>query len=129
MTSLISIYLGGALTLGMALFHTQFHKLFQWDADYKKITPINKKVFHTLHLALLLLFFGLGFLTLFYAHELSSCIGLSFGINVIISAFWLWRAIWQIIYFNGKVMMHYVLTGYFFLLFIAYLIPLVMKLV
>jgi len=128
MTSLISIYSGGVLTIFMAIFHTQFYKLFKWDTDYKNITAINKKIFYTIHLALLLLFFGLGFLTVFYAQELSLCVGISFGINLIISIFWLWRAIWQIIYFNGKIM-HYVLIGFFFLLFLTYLIPLVIKLV
>ena len=128
MTSLISIYSGGVLTIFMAIFHTQFYKLFKWDIDYKSITAINKKIFYTIHLALLLLFFGLGFLTVFYAQELSLCVGISFGINLIISIFWLWRAIWQIIYFTGKIM-HYVLIAYFFLLFIAYLIPIVLKLV
>jgi hypothetical protein len=128
MISLISIYCGGVLTIFMAIFHTQFYKLFKWDAEYRNITAINKKIFFTIHIALLLFFFGFGFLTLFYAQELSRCVGISFGINLIISIFWLWRAIWQIIYFKGKIM-HYVLIAYFFLLFVTYLIPLTLKLV
>jgi len=122
MISLTSIYFGGVLTLLMAIFHTRFYKLFKWKAEYRNITDLNKKVFYTIHLALLLLFFAIGILSLIYAHELSRCIGISFGINLLISIFWLWRTIWQIVYFKGKTM-HYVLIGYFLILFVSYLIP------
>jgi hypothetical protein len=128
MITLISIYFGGVLTIFMAIFHTQFYKLFKWDAEYRNITAINKKIFYTIHLALLLLFFGLGFLTLIYAQELSRCEGISLGINVLISIFWLWRTTWQVTYFKGKIM-HYLLIVYFFLLFIAYLIPVALKII
>lgn len=126
--SLTSIYVGGILTLLMAIFHTQFYKTFRWKADYKNVTELNRKVFHTIHLALLLLFFAIGTLSLVYAHELSKSVGISFGINVLISFFWLWRTLWQIFYFKGKTM-HYVLIVYFFLLFITYLIPVILKLI
>lgn len=126
MLSLISIYLGGVLTILMAIFHSRFFKLFKWDIEYRNITAVNKKIFYTIHLALLFLFFGIGLLTLIYARILSECTGISFGINLIISIFWLWRAVWQIFYFKGKTL-HYVLIIYFFLLFAAYLIPVLIK--
>jgi hypothetical protein len=122
MTSLISIYAGGILTLAMGLFHTQFVKLFKWKADYRNISDVNRKIFHTIHLALLLLFFLIGALTLIYARELSECKGLALGLNLILVLFWLWRAVWQVYYFKGKTM-HYVLFCYFALLCISYLIP------
>jgi hypothetical protein len=126
MASLISIYVGGILTILMAVFHTLFHRLFKWEAENRKLTVVNQKIFFTIHLALLLFFFGTGIFTLFYARELSRSAGICFGINLIISLFWLWRTIWQIIYFKGKAM-HYVLIVYFFLLFTTYFIPLILK--
>ena len=104
MTSLISIYAAGVLTILMAVFHTLFHRLFKWEAENRKLTAVNQKIFFTIHLALLLFFFGTGIFTLLYAHELSRSTGVSFGINLILALFWLWRTIWQIIYFKGKVM-------------------------
>jgi hypothetical protein len=127
MISLISIYTGGVLTLFMGILHTQYPRMFKWEEDFKKISLVNKKIFYTIHLALILLFFVLGFLSLFYALELSKSIGISFGINLMISFFWLWRIVWQIIYFKGKTM-HYLFMGYFFLLFLTYLIPIIVKL-
>jgi len=125
--SLASIYIGGILTLLMAIFHTQFYKLFKWKAEYNLLAKNNKKIFHTIHLALLLLFFLFGFLSLIFAQELSECIGISFGLNLMISIFWLWRTVWQIYYFKGKII-HYLLIFIFSLLFITYLIPIILKL-
>lgn len=128
MISLISIYIGGILTLLMAIFHIRFPKIFKWGKDYAGISEINTKIFHTIHLALLLLLFIIGLLSLIYAKELSECIGISFGLNLMISILWFWRAVWQIYYFKGK-MMHYALIAIFSILFITYLIPIVLKLI
>lgn len=128
MISTISIYAGGVLTLLMAIFHIRFPKIFKWGKDYGRITEINKRIFHTIHLALLLIFIVIGVLSLFYAHELSKSKGISFGFNLMISIFWLWRAIWQIFYFKGKIM-HYVLIMVFSILFLAYLIPIIQNLI
>ncbi|MCK4662216.1 MAG: hypothetical protein KAT68_05085 [Bacteroidales bacterium] len=128
MISLISIYAGGILTLLMAIFHTRFYKLFKWKAEYSHVTEINKKIFYTIHLALLLVFFIFGFLSLIYAQELSKSTGISFGINLMISIFWFWRTIWQLLYFKGKIM-HYVLIIIFSLLCMSYLIPVISKLI
>jgi hypothetical protein len=125
MISLISIYIGGILTLGMAVFHTQFYKLFRWKADFKNITDLNQRILHTIHLALTLLFFLIGALTMVYAQELSSCIGISLGLNIILAILWLWRTIWQAYYFKGKIL-HYILVTVFFLLFASYLLPVIM---
>jgi len=128
MTSLISIYAGGILTIMMATFHVRFPKLFKWTVDYRSVSELNKKVSHTIHLALLLIFYIIGLLSLIYAKELSGCVGISFGLNLMISIFWLWRACWQIYYFKGKTM-HYALIAVFSLLFITYLIPIILKLI
>ena len=128
MTSLASIYVGGILTLMMATFHLRFPILFKWKADYRTVSELNKKVSHTIHLALIILFYSIGVLSLIYAKELSECNGISFGLNLMVSIFWLWRTCWQIYYFKGK-NMHFVLIVVFSLLFIAYSIPIILKLI
>lgn len=128
MISLASIYTGGILTLLMAIFHIRFPKIFEWEKDYDTITVKNKKIFHTIHLALLLMFFIIGLLSLFYAQELSNCQGISFGLNILISLFWLWRTIWQLYYFKGKTM-HFILVFIFSFLFLCYLTPIIFSFV
>jgi hypothetical protein len=128
MTSLASIYIGGILTLFMAIFHIRFPLIFNWKKDYGRISEINKKIFNTIHLALLLILLIIGFLSLFYARELSECNGISFGLNLMISIFWFWRTIWQIYYFKGRTM-HYILIAIFSILFITYLMPIIQNLI
>lgn len=132
--SAVSIYLGGSLTLLMFLFHTRFYTLFRWNIDFKKITATNKKILYTVHAALYLLFFGFSFITFYYASELSASRGIALGINVILSLFWLWRTVWQIIYFKPDkksklLIMHYILIMVFFLLFISYAVPAVVRII
>ena len=128
MISLVSIYAGGILTLMIAVFHTRFYKMFNWQDTFGKINARDSRVLYTIHLALLLLFFVVGALSLIYAGELSRSAGLAFGLNVLLSAFWIWRMVWQFIYFKSakgkkKPVISIVLIVAFFLLAISYLIP------
>ncbi len=121
--SLISIYIGGVLTLLMAFVHTRFYRIFRWKAEFRKITELNRKAFYTIHLALLLLFFILGTVTLVYAEFLSKCTGMALGFNLGVSLLWMWRAVWQIFYFKSDKAIHYLFMSHFFLACTAYLIP------
>lgn len=130
--SLISIYCGGVLSLVMGIFHSQFYKLFKWKKELEKISETNMNIIYTIHLALLLIFFGFAVISILYAKELSICIGISFGINLMYAIFWLWRTIWQIIYFKpdkkSKLLyLHYILIIYFVFLFITYILPVILK--
>jgi len=126
----MSIYIGGTLTILMALAHTRFYKMFKWHKDFARITELNSSIFYSIHVALYLLFFALGLITLFYAEELSHSTGLAEGVNVFLAFFWLWRFIWQVIYFRKDGKMVISLPGIafliaFFLLFLSYFIPLI----
>ena len=121
--ALLSIYVGGILTLVMAVIHTRYYKFFRWKAEFRKVTELNQKVFYTIHLALLLLFFILGTITLVYAEFLSDCRGMALGFNLGISLIWFWRAFWQIFYFESNRAIHYLFMVHFFLAGAAYLIP------
>ncbi|OGJ87976.1 MAG: hypothetical protein A2268_08590 [Candidatus Raymondbacteria bacterium RifOxyA12_full_50_37] len=128
MVPLTSIYIGGMLTLLMALFHTRFYTMFDWKTEFEKMTIKNVRIMFTVHRALLLLFFVIGAITILYAKELSQSAGLAFGMNSLLSAFWLWRFIWQCTYFKrneGQKLppIAIVLTIVFALLFLSYLIP------
>lgn len=102
--------------------------MLKWEKDYELITEVNKRIYYTIHIALLLMFIIIGILSLFYADELSECKGISFGLSLMISIFWLWRTIWQIVYFKGKTM-HYILILVFSVLFVSYLIPVIQNLI
>lgn len=127
--ALMSIYIGGILTLVMAVVHTRYYKFFRWKAEFRKVTELNQKIFYTIHLALLLLFFILGFVTLIYAKFLSKSTGMALGFNLGISILWFWRAFWQVFYFKSSEWIHYLFLTHFILAGAAYLVPVVIKII
>ena len=130
--SLISIYIGGGLSLLMVVFHTQFSKIFHWKLDFKRVSDTNRRIVYTIHIALYLLFLGFSYVSFAYAVELSKSIGLAFGINLIYSLMWLWRTIWQVLYLKPDKkskfqLMHIVLIVVFFMLFVSYFLPIILR--
>ncbi|HPF31536.1 MAG TPA: hypothetical protein PK907_00840 [Candidatus Sabulitectum sp.] len=128
MISIAGMYAGGVLTLLMALFHCRFYSLFRWKDVFSGIPQLNARVLYTIHLALLLLFFALGAITLLSAEELSRAEGVSLPLTVSLSLFWLWRFLWQLVHFRrGKGRrvspLELILPAAFFLLFVSYGLP------
>lgn len=133
MIPLICVYAGGFLTLGMAIFHTRFYSKFYWYREFRKISPVNAEIIYTVHLALLLLFFIIGFVSILYARELSRSSGAALGLNLLLAMFWLWRLAWQFVYFktgpgrkNSPLII--ILKIVFALLFVSYLVPVLYRL-
>ncbi len=130
------VFTGGMLTILMGLFHTRFYKLFLWHDEFTRISERSRSIVYTIHLALLLLFFGLGAVSLLYYHPLAKAQSVSLGFLIVLALFWLWRAVWQMIYFKTSknrrlrkyLIMHYVLIVWFVLLFVVYMIPLMIHL-
>jgi hypothetical protein len=125
---LVSIYAGGILTLFMALFHARFYRMFGWKDAFGKVGLREARVLYTIHLALLLLFFAIAAVSIIYAGELSRSVGLAFGLNVLLCAFWVWRLVWQFLYFRTpkgrkRPAIGVFLILVFFMLAVAYLVP------
>lgn len=132
MLPIICIYVGGALTIFMALFHTGFYKKFNWNSEFRKLSLVNSRILYSIHIALLLLFFIIGILSITYAKELSQSAGISAGLNTLLFVFWLWRFIWQFVCFKrakGQKIppLSLILSVIFALLAVSYLIPLVYR--
>jgi hypothetical protein len=128
MIPLICIYVGGVLSLLMAFFHTRFYKMFNWKTEFEKLSLANSRILYTIHIALLLIFIVIGVISIIYAKELSHSIGLSVGLNFLLSIFWLWRFIWQLTYFRVEKgqkspPISILLSVIFILLFVSYFIP------
>lgn len=131
----LSILMGGLLTLLMIIFHVRFYTLFGWKRDFEKIRELNQKIFYTIHLALILFFVLIAFISILFMGELSRCTGLACGINVGLGLFWLWRTLWQIFYFRPPKnasskkteKMHYALIFIFGMLSVFYFIPVLIK--
>lgn len=131
----IGIITGGILLLLLALAHSLFYRLFKWERDFENITSLNRKIIYTIHVALTLSFLPSATISLLFAEELSQGQGLAAGITTLYSLFWLWRLVWQVIYFkhsdvknNIKLqLLNYLLILIFFILFVTYLSPIVYR--
>lgn len=129
------ILVAGALTLGTAVGHVFFYRAFGWAADFGAITRLNRRVLYTIHVALYLLLMLLGCVSVRYPDELSGGEGLGGGIAQLCAAFWLWRLVWQLLYFRpgehnvGRAMrgFHYGLIALFAILVLAYGAPTLMR--
>ncbi|MDZ4132780.1 MAG: hypothetical protein U1E11_06545, partial [Dethiobacteria bacterium] len=100
----------------------------KWEKDFQKITAKNKRIFYTINVALYLLFIIIALISLLHIDELAQGTGISFTFLLLISFFWLWRTIWQIIYFKPEkgsklIIMHIILIVIFLLLCLSYIAP------
>lgn len=134
-TSELFILIGGTLSLLIVVFHCFFYRLFSWKAEFRRIQLINYRIFFTIHLALILLFVIFCLLSFLYFRELAACNGIAFGLVIGYAVFWLWRTIWQIVYFKQpkgtrkRPGLHYGLIMVFGLLFVFYAFPVLIKLI
>jgi hypothetical protein len=120
----------------MAWFHRGFYTLFGWRREFEKILPVNAKILYTIHLALILLLLCFGLVSLVYFRELGRGEGLAAGVTLSYSLFWLWRTVWQLVYFRPRrsragtrtPVLHYTLVVVFAVLCVVYLVPLVARL-
>lgn len=122
---------GGLLTILVAVFHTRFYSIFGWIRELEKISESTRRILYTIHLALLLLFLGIGLFTILFSEFLSSGSIMALTFNGILFLFWAWRTFWQLFYFkppkNRRLIkmrrLHYLMVYVFFLLSLSYFIP------
>ncbi|MEN6348737.1 MAG: hypothetical protein ABFD08_04975 [Syntrophomonas sp.] len=128
-----SVIFGGILTFLMFVFHTRFYKMFGWQQELSNLTLANQRILYTIHIALLILFLAFSLISLIFYRELSQPVGLAAGMLFVISAFWIWRTVWQVFYFKvppgtpSVPVMNYALIAVFALLAAAYILPLILQ--
>ena len=119
------IILCGLYSLGFALFHTQFWRLFDWKNDLAKLTPVNKAIMQIFNTRLIYLFLFVAAICFIFTDELSTTpLGRFFLIGM--SLFWLGRTIEQFVFLKVDQPMVHLLTYIFILGTILFAIPVVM---
>jgi hypothetical protein len=128
---------GGVLTLVLIIFHIMFYWIFKWKDDFANISELSARVFFTIHIALILFFAIFCVISFVYADDLARATGLAGVVTAGYALLWLWRLLWQIVYFNpsksrtkGKSFaMHYTIILVCLLLFAVYAAPVIGRLV
>lgn len=90
---------GGALSLLVAAGHTAFDRLFRWGPELERLSPRNRRVLYTIHVALYLQFLPIAIASIAYPGELARP-GLGGALALAYALFWAWRLVWQLVYFR-----------------------------
>ena len=121
----IIIYLCGIYSLGFAIFHIFFWKLFNWKNDLKKLSIVNRGVMQILNVCLIYFFLFVAFICFFHTNELiKTSLGKSFLIAF--SFFWFLRTIQQFIFLKIYNPTVYLLTILFIIGTILFALPVVL---
>ena len=95
----IWIKAGGIYTIALIIFHLLFHKIFHWDQQLPRLNRLNRALMPVLNLSLTAAFVIFAWISLFHTEELLST-PLGRSLLLMMSLFWLFRAIQQILFFK-----------------------------
>ena len=122
MNDQIMIFLCGIYSLGFAIFHSQFWRLFDWKHDLAKLTPANQAIMQIANTRLIYLFLLVAAICFIFPQELASTsLGKFFMIGM--SLFWLGRTFEQFVFVRIKHPIVEVLTYIFILGAIMFAVP------
>ena len=119
------ILLCGIHSLGFALFHTQFWRLFNWKEDLNKLLPANRAIMQIQNLRLIYIFLVMAALCFIFPDELLNTTIGHFFLGAM-SFFWLFRAIEQFIFLPINHKLIHLLTYLFILGAIIWAVPLIL---
>ncbi len=116
------VFVGGVYSLGFAIFHLMFWRLFRWKKDLASLTLVNRSVMQILNLCLTFVFLVMAYVSFFHSPEL---IQTSLGKTILVafSLFWFLRMVEQVVFFGVKNRVSIILTLVFLLGSVIYLVP------
>lgn len=119
----ILIYLCGIHSLGFAVFHLAFWKLFDWPTALRQTNVATRAVTQILNLRLIYVFLGVAALCFVLPQEL---LGTRLG-HVLLAGmalFWLGRLIEQFVFLRYNKLLLHILTALFALGAVLFALPL-----
>ncbi|AOP32703.1 hypothetical protein A0128_01745 [Leptospira tipperaryensis] len=117
------LILGSIHSVGFAIFHVYFWKLFRWKDDLKRVSFANRAILQITNLRLIYFFVFMAVITFCFRTELIHS-QMGTWILVGLSFFWWGRLIEQFIFLRVNQPMVHFLSVLFFLGGVLYLIPL-----
>src|SRR5689334_18976979 len=119
------IFLCGIYSLGFAVFHSRFWKIFDWKNELIKLHPANRAILQISNLRLIYFFLFVAVICFTFPNQLlNTSLGQFFMVGM--SLFWLTRAIEQFIFLRVEHPMVHFLTYIFLIGSILFAIPLLM---
>lgn len=120
------LFLCGVYSIGFALFHIFFWKLFHWKNDLKKVSFANKAILQILNVQIIFYFLFVAAICFLCPSELiSTKLGQYFLAGN--SLFWFIRTVQQFIFFRVNNFIIHLLTGLFLIGFILFALPVIIR--
>ena len=119
------IFLCGIYSLGFAVFHTRFWKIFDWKNELPKLKDFNRGILQIANICLIYFFLFVSAICFIYPGELLKT-GLGHFFLAGMSIFWLGRTIEQFIFLRIDHPMVHFLTYIFLVGAILFAIPLIL---
>ncbi len=116
------VLLAGVHSLGFAVFHLAFWRLFGWPRTLSSTTPANRAVLQIANVQLVVVFLGIGLLCLAMPAQLAGSV-LGRAVLAGMAAFWLVRLAGQWIWLRVNRPLVHVLTALFALGALAFAVP------
>lgn len=122
----ILIWAGGVYNILLIIFHLSFWRIFNWHEELENISFLNRATVPVLNISLTFIFFIFAYLSFAHTQELIySELGRS--LLVLMSLFWIARALQQIIFFKLKHWGSWAFAFYFTLGGVLYGLPIFMR--
>jgi hypothetical protein len=119
------IRMAGVHSLGFALFHLAFWKLFDWKRDLARNSAVNRAVMQILNLRLIYVFVGMGAACLLFTDALLDT-PLGRALLVFMALFWVGRTIEQGVFLRIHHWGVHTLTALFLLGAALFAVPLLL---
>lgn len=121
----VLVYLCGIYSVGFAVFHVFFWRLFDWKNDLKKLSVANRAILQISNIRLIYILLLVAFLCFLFPTELTtSSLGKTFLAGM--SLFWFGRTIEQFIFLRVNKTFVHVLTILFVIGTILFALPLLL---
>lgn len=117
------VLLCGLHSLGFALFHLAFWKLFDWKHELRKVGLPTRAITQILNLRLIYVFAGIAMICFLFPSELHAT-PLGRALLLFMALFWAGRTIEQFVFLRVNRPMVHVLTGLFVLGAVLFTLPL-----
>lgn len=123
MTATQWIHLAGLHSLGFAVFHMAFWRIFGWRKTLRTATVADRAIIQILNLRLIYVALGVAALCFLFAEELHST-ALGRAVLLGMSLFWVGRTIEQFVFLRINRPMVHALTALFVLGAVLFAVPL-----
>jgi hypothetical protein len=122
----ILIFACGVHSIGFAIFHLFFWKIFNWKEDLKTASISTRAIIQIANLRLIYVFIGVGLICFMFPEELSQT---RLGNTILfgMSLFWLGRFVEQFIFLRYNRLMIHALSGLFAIGTILFALPLMFQ--